>query len=176
VKTQRRRLAPPRPSLRGRFLLIESALDSAERLLPTYRGSDGDHEGLAFLLGTEAPGLTVFTSVLAPEADHGHGHVICTAEQVAAAARAARQQRLALLGQVHSHPRDSTHHSAGDDDLVLMPFEGMLSFVAPWFCRHGLRPIHTLGVHQYQDASWVEVCAESVRAGIAVVPAAIDLR
>jgi len=162
--------------LHGRFALTEAALDAAERLLPTYRGPDGDHEGILFLLGYEIDDLTVFTAVLAPDADHGCGHVVCSREQILDASRAARANGLALLGQLHSHPHDSTYHSPGDDDLVLMPFEGMISLVAPHYARFGLRPLHSLGVHQYQDGKWVVADPAGVRSGFRIVPTAVDLR
>lgn len=170
----RRRL--PQGELRGRFLISEGAVSAAERLLPSFRGPDGDHEGLLFLLGREIGELTMFTSVIAPDADHGYGHVICQPSAIAQAQQAAREHRLAILGQLHSHPSASTAHSEGDDTLVLMPFEGMLSLVAPWYGRHGLRPLHGLGVHQYQDGRWVLAIRDSVRDRFSIAPTSIDLR
>ena len=166
----------PRGEVRGRFVIADAALAAAERLLPTFRSSDADHEGMLFLLGWEFDALTVFTAALAPDADHGRGHVICEAGGVSAAQRAARQHGLALLGQLHSHPRASTQHSEGDDTLVLLPFEGMLSLVAPWYGRGGLRPLPGLGVHQFQDGRWVLMTPDSVRERFTVAPTAIDLR
>lgn len=166
----------PTGGLRGRFTIAEAALDAAERLLPTFRGPDGDHEGMIFLLGRELDDLTIYTSTLAPNADHGEGHVVCAPEDISAAQRGARAAGLGLLAQLHSHPRAGTQHSEGDDDLVLMPFEGMLSIVAPWYGRTGLRPLHGLGVHQYQDGRWVLMTPGSVREKFTIAPQAIDLR
>jgi hypothetical protein len=168
--------ALPQGELRGRFTITDAAVNAAERLLPSFRGPDGDHEGIVFLLGRELPGLTIFTSVLAPDADHGEGHVICEPSAVSGAQRAAREYGLGIIGQLHSHPCDSTEHSVGDDSLVLMPFEGMLSVVAPWYGRVGLRPLHGLGVHQYQDGRWVLMSSESVRASFTIMPTSFDLR
>jgi hypothetical protein len=162
--------------LRGQFLITDAAIRAAERLLPTYRGPDGDHEGMVFLLGRELSDLTFFTAALAPDANHGRGHVICSAEAVAQAQQAAREHRLALLGQLHTHPKDWTDHSEGDDDLVFMPFEGMLSIVAPWYGRFGLRPVDSLGVHQFQDGRWVQATRESVAQKFRVIPSDFDLR
>lgn len=166
----------PRGELRGTFMITEAAVTAAERLLPSFRGPDGDHEGMAFLLGRELEELTIFTSVLAPDADHGEGHVVCDLSAVSGAQRASREHGLAILGQVHSHPRSSTEHSEGDDSLVLMPFEGMLSLVVPWYGRVGLRPLYGLGVHQYQDGRWVLIESKSVRQRLGVLPTWIDLR
>lgn len=174
MKRYRPRL-PERP-LAGRFMIAEAALEEAERLLPTYRGPDGDHEGLVFLCGLELGDVTVLLSAIAPDCDHGPGHVMCSIECVASVAQAARSAGLGVLAQVHSHPTGHMEHSLGDDQLVLMPFEGMLSIVAEHYGRHGLRPLHHAGVHQHRSSGWVRVSPESIRRQITVVPGAIDLR
>jgi hypothetical protein len=173
-----RRWTPRLPirEMRGHYLITQSAVDAAARLLPTFRGPDGDHEGLVFLLGRELDTVTLLTTALAPDADHGPGHVICDEAAVGAAGRAARAHRLGILAQLHSHPRDWTEHSVGDDSLIVMPFEGMLSLIAPWYGRVGLEPLHALGAHQYQDGRWVAISRESVREQLHIVPDAIDLR
>jgi len=162
--------------LRGEFAITEGAVSAAERLLPGFRGPEGDHEGIVFLLGRELGSLTLLTTALAPDADHGPGHVICQPDAVAAAQRAGRKLGLALLAQLHSHPDDRIEHSEGDDDLVLMPFEGMLSIVAPWYGRVGLRPLAGLGVHQFQDGRWVLADPAGVAERLRLLPAEIDLR
>ncbi|HMJ35620.1 MAG TPA: hypothetical protein VK501_17050 [Baekduia sp.] len=172
----RRKSRLPVRDLRGNFLITDSALDAAARLLPSYRGADGDHEGLVFLLGRETETLTIFTTALAPDADHGWGHVICDEAAVGSAARSARAHGLGILGQVHTHGRDATEHSIGDDTLIVMPFEGMLSIIAPWYGRVGLRPLKALGVHQFQDERWVLIHPASVRDRFRVIPDGIDLR
>lgn len=165
----------PTGALNGNFVITEGALSAAERLLPTFRGSDGDHEGMVFLLGIEQPERTIFTSVIAPAASHSTGHVKAAAESVAAAARLARGHGLGLLGQIHSHPGGWTEHSEGDDELVLMPFEGMISIVVPHYGHHGLRPIDSLGVHQYQRGRWVLTTA-GVTERFTVAPSGLDIR
>lgn len=188
----RRRKAEPNPSeastdrgwkprlpvrdLRGRFLVSEHAIMAAERLLPSFRGPDGDHEGIVFLLGHEAPSATLITTVLAPEADHGWDHVICSEDQFAAATTTAHSHGLGILGQLHTHGNASTEHSVGDDTLILMPFEGSLSLIAPWYGRVGLRPLHGLGVHQYQDGRWVLIHPDGVREHMHLLPSSVDLR
>jgi hypothetical protein len=162
--------------MRGRYLLTDSALATAERLLPTYRGPDGDHEGIAFLTGFDAHGVTVFTGVVAPQADHRPRGVLCSRNQVLAASRAARHAGSSILAQLHSHPGAGTFHSEGDDSMVLMPFEGMLSVVAPWHARFGLRPLDSLGVHQYQEGRWVLCERQSVHEAFRILPTELDLR
>lgn len=171
----------PRPRLstrplRGRFEVSVSVIDAAERLLPTFRGADGDHEGILFLLGVERPSATLYLSVAAPEAEHDPGRVHVRREGVLAVARVARRLGLGVLGQIHSHPGSWTEHSLGDDAMVLMPFEGMLSIVVPHYGHFGLRPLESLGVHQFQGGKWILCERSSVRGGFHVLPTDVDLR
>jgi proteasome lid subunit RPN8/RPN11 len=166
----------PEQPLRGRFAITDAALAAAESMLPTFRGPDGDHEGIAFLGGFEFEGLTLFTAAIVPDAEHTRGRVFCSREQVLAASRAGRAAGVSILAQLHSHPGASTYHSEGDDDMVLMPFERMLSLVAPHYGHYGLRPLDGLGVHQFQDGGWVVCDRASVRAGFRVLPTEVDLR
>jgi hypothetical protein len=167
----------PTVELRGRFLLCEAALAQTERLLPTYRGPDGDHEGLVFLAGRELPdGPTLLTTAIAPDCQHGPGGVWADHATVGRATRAARAVGLGLLAQVHSHPRAWTTHSTGDDEMIVMPFEGMLSIVVGHYGQFGMRPLANAGVHQFQDGTWRLCSTASIATGITTVPAAIDLR
>ena len=165
----------PRGRLRGRFVITDAVVAASERLLPTFRGPDGDHEGLIFWFGLELTDVTIFTSAIAPRCDHGPGYVRASPAAVADAARAGRAEGLGLLAQIHSHPLGETEHSPGDDELVLMPFEGMLSVVVAHYARWGLRPIGTLGIHQYQDGRWVLI-DEGIDEGVTIVRSGIDLR
>jgi hypothetical protein len=166
----------PEAELHGRFIIAESALDEAARLLPTYRGTDGDHEGIVLMLGRELGDLTVILSVVAPEADHSPGHVMVNGTSVAALTGVAHKHGLAVLGQIHTHPSAWTEHSKGDDRLVLLKYDGMLSIIAPHYGCFGLRPVHSLGVHQLHDGRWYRVTVASAKAGIMVAPTSIDLR
>lgn len=166
----------PTGTLTGSFQITDAAVDALERVLPTYRGVDGAHEGICFLCGYETATTTVYVTAVAPEADHGRGHVRCSEEAILAVTKAAREYGLGLLAQVHSHPSGVTGHSYGDDEMVFMPFDGMLSIVVPDYAHFGLRPLDSLGVHQYQQARWVLCSRESIRGNFAVVPTSQDLR
>ncbi len=98
----------PSGELEGRFAITAAALDALERLLPTYRGTDGPHEGIAFLCGFELSYLTVYTTAIAPAADHGRGHVQCSDTDLASVTAAARRNGVGLLAQVHTHPTGGT--------------------------------------------------------------------
>jgi proteasome lid subunit RPN8/RPN11 len=87
----------------------------------------------------------------------------------------ARQHGLGILCQVHSHPGKDTRHSDGDDGLVLLPFEGMLSVVVPDF-GIGFKAVSQCGVHQFQKGRWVLCDPDSVARGVLIVPVEVDLR
>jgi proteasome lid subunit RPN8/RPN11 len=163
-------------ALKGRFGIVEMVIDALERWLPTYRGPDGDHEGIALLCGVELPQLTVFTTAIFPEADTRAGYVRCSEQQFATASAAARRIGLGVLAQVHTHPGGSSLHSLGDDDMVRPRYDGMLSIVVPHYGQRGLRPLESNGVHQFQDGEWVLVERESLRQGMFIIPGSIDLR
>jgi proteasome lid subunit RPN8/RPN11 len=162
--------------LRGRVLITHAALRGCEDLLPTYRGIDGDHEGIAFLCGRELGDVQLLTTAIAPRCDHGRRRVMCDESQIEDVVAVAHAHRLGVLAQVHSHPGPFTEHSEGDDEMVLMPFEGMLSIVVPHYARHRLQPVESLGVHQYQDGRWVTAEPASVAAAVTIIPGNVDLR
>jgi proteasome lid subunit RPN8/RPN11 len=116
-----------------------------------------------------------FLSVVVPESDHGPQGVMVDGQEVSRASRRMRNRNLGLKAQVHSHPGGDARHSDGDDDLVLMPFEGMLSVVAPDFGIE-LDALGDLTVHQYQDGRWVLCSPESVERNFEVIPTVMDIR
>jgi proteasome lid subunit RPN8/RPN11 len=136
---------------------------------------DGGHEGIAYWAGREMSDCTVFLQAIVPVADHSHGRVMVSRDEIGRTQRAARANKLGVLCQIHSHPGNDARHSDGDDELVLLPFEGMLSIVSPRF-GIGVRSIADLCIHQYQDGRWVLCSPESVARQLLVVPTVQDLR
>lgn len=165
-----------RAELRGRFLIAEPVVQETERLLRSYRGVDGDHEGMVFLCGRELGETMLLTTAIAPACEHSFGRVMADHSAVGYVTRSARQLGLGVLAQIHSHPCGQTQHSEGDDYMVLMPFERMLSIVVPHYGATGLRPFASLGVHQFQDDRWRLVSENSIRRGMTLLPAGLDLR
>jgi proteasome lid subunit RPN8/RPN11 len=78
---------------------------------------------------------------------------------------------LAVLGQVHSHPGGDTRHSDGDDDLIVLPHEGMFSLVVGRYGDGSVDPRDGAGLHQFQDRRWVRLVR--VHEAFLVVSAAI---
>lgn len=168
----------PSSELRGRFVLADGVLEATRRGLVSFAVAgihDGGHEGMVFWAGHRHGDWTCFLQALVPDAAHGPGSVMADRAAVGVAARVARAQGLGIVAQVHSHPGSDARHSDGDDDLVLMPFEGMLSVVVPDFGIE-LTSLAETCVHQFQDGRWVLCSAASVAQQIIVVSTYQDLR
>jgi proteasome lid subunit RPN8/RPN11 len=146
----------PAAASRGQLIIASQVLSPTRAALQASCGQDGPHEGLAFWLGRTVGASTLALAVTVPLTDHGYGHVTCDERAVGAAARTARAAGLGLVAQIHSHPGRDTRHSDGDDQLILMPFEGMFSLVVADYGQGDLLP-PSAGLHQYQDGRWVQV-------------------
>lgn len=168
----------PVAPIRGQFFVTEFVLQATRQALVDTALSgihDGGHEGMVLWAGREEGEATFFLSAVLPRARHAPQRVTIEEREVARASRAARPHRLGIKAQVHSHPGSDTRHSDGDDDLILMPFEGMLSLVAPRF-GIGMDGLESLSVHQYQEGRWVLCEPDSVTDNFTVVPEEIDVR
>lgn len=169
-----RRTSWPMGALQGRFVVSRDVLAATESALVTFRGPEGPHEGIVFWGGLELDGVTLFTTAVVPQAVHTEGSVQCNEASVREVVHALRPHGLGLLAQVHSHPSGDARHSDGDDRMILLPFEGMLSIVVPWYARDGMRPLSACGIHQFQAGHWV-LCNEHLD-GLQVVPGLVDVR
>jgi proteasome lid subunit RPN8/RPN11 len=164
--------------LQGGYIVSEGVIDATREALISFALlgiADGGHEGLAFWAGRELNKVTVFTTVIVPDAEHSAQRVFVDKGAAAKAAQAARKNQLGILCQVHSHPGSDARHSSGDDQMIFMPFEGMLSIVIP---NYGIdfRVMNQACVHQFQRGEWVLCDEQSVAQNLHVAPAAIDLR
>lgn len=168
----------PTGELHGRFLITDSLIHDTRHALVSFATAgldDGGHEGMAFWAGREVEGATILLQVIVPDCDHSSGRVMASREAVGHAARAARSAGLGILCQVHSHPGWDGRHSDGDDDLILLPFEGMLSVVVPFFGAM-FSSMTRCCVHQFQTGRWVLCSRESVVRNFTIVSPVVDLR
>lgn len=168
----------PQGDLQGLFFIPEPLIRETREALTSFAIfgiHDGGHEGMAFWAGREDERARYFLQVIIPDADHSEQRVMASREAVGAAARLARANRLGILCQVHSHPGGDSRHSDGDDELILLPFEGMLSVVVPHYSFE-FESLDGASVHQFQQGRWVLCSKPSVRANIILVPSTVDLR
>jgi hypothetical protein len=154
---------------RGRLLIASAVIEVTTSALQKSAGDDGRHEGIVLWLGRAAAAAdTLIVSATVPESEHTRGSVHIGHAAVARASRAARRLGLVVAAQVHSHPGSDTRHSDGDDEMILLPYEGMFSLVV---ASYGDGPAHAsdgAGLHQYQDGQWVQV--DNPATAMVVVP------
>ena len=156
----------PCGTLRGRYRMADALIAETQLALRTFDESgrhEGGHEGICYWAGREEPHLTSLEAVVVPTAHHERHGVFISAAEFGEVARRTRAMSLGVLAQVHSHPGRDTRHSDGDDDLVVMPFENMLSLVAPYYGRT-LTSITDFSIHQFQDHRWVLCDSASISA------------
>ena len=156
----------PCGALRGRYRIAADLIAETQLALRTFDESgrhEGGHEGICYWAGREEPHLTSLEAVVVPTAHHERFGVFVSAAEFGEVAHRARAMGLGVLAQVHSHPARDTRHSDGDDDLVVMPFENMLSLVAPHYGRT-LTSIKNFSIHQFQDHRWVLCDSASIAA------------
>jgi proteasome lid subunit RPN8/RPN11 len=157
---------------RGRLIVPAVVAESTRRALQQFHGADGRHEGLLYWGGRRADQDVLVVSALIPFCQHGRQRVMAPPAEIGRISKLARSTGLALVAQVHSHPGGDTRHSDGDDDLVLMPHEGMYSLVIGGCGNGSCLPREGAGLHQYQDGRWVYIPAEYQDALI-IVPALV---
>lgn len=160
---------------RGRLLVPASVAESTRCALQEFRGAETPHEGLVYWAGRCVGNDTVAICAIVPRCDHSPFGVFVSEREVGRMSRHARSLGLAVVAQVHSHPGDDTRHSDGDDELILMPTDGMFSLVVARYGAGGIHPATGAGLHQYQDKRWVRIPAECTDA-LTIVPSAVDLR
>jgi proteasome lid subunit RPN8/RPN11 len=147
-----RRTPLPTGPVAGRLTVAEHVVPATRAALQASSGGHHSHEGLVFWLGRTVGADTLVLAAAVPPTEHRVDGVFVAEPAVLATTRAARTVGLGLVAQVHSHPGDDTRHSDGDDQLILMPYEGMFSLVVADYGHGSLLPAEGAGLHQFQKA------------------------
>lgn len=156
MSVHRTRPLPTGPA-HGHLIVSEGVIRRTGQLLQQNGRRKPPHEGLVWWLGRQLDQDTLVLSCHRPPSRSGPGFVIADENATGAASRSARAWGLSVVAQVHSHPTTDTRHSDGDDDLVLMPFEGMFSLVVGEYGHGSVLPQQGAGLHQYQQGRWVAI-------------------
>jgi proteasome lid subunit RPN8/RPN11 len=168
----RRTLLPTGPAT-GRLIVAEHVVPATRAALQASSGGHRSHEGLVFWLGRNVGADTLVLAVAVPPTEHRVDGVFVAEPAVLATTRAARTVGLGLVAQVHSHPGDDTRHSDGDDQLILMPYEGMFSLVVADYGHGSVLPAEGAGLHQFQNGRWVQIT--DIKDAFTVVPALVAI-
>ena len=134
------------------------------------------HEGVVYWAGRRFGARSIVTTCIAPAATTTpHSFETSSFTNARVVAHLASSD-LELLGQVHSHPAATVDHSHGDDERALMPYEGFLSIVVPYYGRLGMTPLTCCGVHVFENGSFRRLARAEVESHFRVVDIFIDLR
>lgn len=153
----------PKGTLSGRLEISPTLFTKTSEIFSSSRNSLNQLcESLVFWCGTETPTGFRLDTILAPELNNGPQFVSVTAKEFGKCSKLARANKVSILCQVHSHPGSNACHSDGDDHLIIMPFESMISIVVPNFGRR-FSNIQQCCVHQFQARNWVLCSPKSVQ-------------
>jgi proteasome lid subunit RPN8/RPN11 len=170
MSVHRTRALPVGPA-HGRLLVAEGVIGRTSELLQQAGALRPPHEGLVWWLGRQVGHDFLVLACHRPPCRSGPQFVMADESATGNASRAARVCGLTIVAQIHSHPGSDTRHSDGDDDLVLMPYDGMFSLVVGEYGLGSVLPGHGAGLHQYQSGLWVSI----QQAQPALVPVASEL-
>jgi proteasome lid subunit RPN8/RPN11 len=162
----------PTPSI----WLSTGLLDHTTAVLRASGGDQEAHEGIAYWAGHRAGDDAFVTTCIAPAATTTWGSFDTSARANARVVMYLANAGLELIGQVHSHPGRSVEHSDGDDERALMPYEGFLSIVVPYYASRGMRPLTTCGIHVFENSRFRRLGPSDVEARFRVVDDFADLR
>lgn len=161
---------------RHSILVLERVLRETVTLLKSYHGARGPHEGIVYWAGLPFESLCIVTTCIAPRAKTTGGSFSTTTKANAEVIAWINRYKLHLLGQVHSHPGDWVDHSAGDDAMAFMPYEGYLSIIVSRYGQRGMMPLTTCGVHRYHNGRFERLPDPEVKTYFHIVPERADLR
>jgi hypothetical protein len=153
------RLTPlPTGTSIGHLIVAQTVIAPTLQALRQSQGPDGrPHEGLVCWLGRTVGPHTLVLATTTPEVISGPQRVHVTEASAGQIARLARRHQLGVVAQVHSHPGRDTRHSDGDDQLVLMPYDGMFSLVIGRYGHGDIHPSRGAGLHQHQNGRWIQI-------------------
>lgn len=153
-----------------------AVLDQTVKVLRRSAGEAGEaHEGIAYWAGHRLSNRSVVTTCIAPGAKTGvrsfKTSLAANAQVVAYVANV----NLEVLGQVHSHPASIVDHSLTDDKDALMPYEGFLSVVVPYYGRRGMTPLVDCGIHIFEAGRFRRMARTEVESSFVLIDMFVDL-
>jgi hypothetical protein len=156
--------------------VTEDVLQATRRLLLTYRGLDGQHEGIVYWAGRGGTDGWTVTTALAPDAITTPDSFTTTVLANARVVDRADRLGVHVLAQVHGHPGPWVGHSDGDNTGAFMPYRGFYSVVVPNYGTGGLLPLTQCGIHQYDGWDFDELDSAEIARRFHVLPSSVDLR
>lgn len=88
------------------------------------------HEGICYLYGVIGEDVSLAVSAIKPDSETTFGSFFVSARSMARVVREGANNKLQIVGQVHTHPRQA-FHSDGDIDGARIAYDGYFSIVLP---------------------------------------------
>ena len=111
-----------------KLVLTSSCADELDACIAPDRAIR--HEGVALLLGLTGEDTTLATHAIRPHAHTSQGSFEIPTQSFAKIIKLASRNGLAIVGQVHTHPRQA-YHSDGDYAGLHIQYPGFCSLVLP---------------------------------------------
>jgi hypothetical protein len=157
--------------------ITDEVIKKTKDLLLSYSKQGEYHEGIAYWVGKNTSQGVFILGALTPKAQTTYGSVRVGIVENAQVVSQINKMDLQLVAQIHSHPfRCGVGHSEGDDHMIFMPFEGLISIVVKDYALNGLFPLTKTGVHLFYEGEFVRLSDQQVDTFFKIIPNHIDLR
>lgn len=158
-------------------MVAEEVIARTKGLLLSYSEPKEHHEGIVYWAGLNTTEGIIILAAISPKATTTSGSVNVGVMENSQVVSAVNDLGLQMVAQVHSHPFDcGVSHSTGDNDMVFMPYEGLLSIVVGDYGLGGLLPLSRNGVHIFHDGRWIGLSDKQVEEHFIVIPTHVELR
>lgn len=150
------------PKDHKKYIIPNKAIMHTEKVLREYGKKRPSNEGLVYWAGRKDDDIIRVELVIAPRTDSAARQVITSPESNMKMIQVLGKHDMIHLGQVHSHPGSWVDHSDGDDEYAAFKINGLLSLVVPSYCKIGMMPIETCGVHRFEQDHFIRFTDEYV--------------
>lgn len=146
-----------------KYIIPNKAIMYTEKVLRDYGKKRPSNEGLVYWAGRRDGDIIRVELVIAPRTDSAARRVMTSPESNMKMIQVLDKHNMIHLGQVHSHPGSWVDHSEGDDEYAAFKINGLLSLVVPSYCKDGMMPIETCGMHRFERDHFIRFTDEYVR-------------
>lgn len=158
----------------GPLLVPKRIIDETYRMFATYHSQRV--ESIAYWGGIESDTADAVVSLVIPDAERGPCHYTVSEDAITAMGRALIRRSLICLAQFHTHPGQSTAHSAHDVRGTISNCDRFLSLVAPWHGSAEYAFPDCISAYEVQGGRWVLLEDRAKKDRIRTVDDVIDLR
>ena len=144
------------------YIIPQSVIRNTENVLLEYAKMKPSNEGFVYWGGVVDGTVISISLVIAPETESSYGRVSTSNRSNFDVVRALSANKVIEIAQVHSHPSDWVDHSEGDDEWASFKIEGLVSIVVPQYCKKGMLPLTSCGIHRYTNSDFIRLSKKYV--------------